>query len=101
LTVGNVLESLDRCAGQIPFETFLEIIAYKMGSKDPRDLLLSCYDEMKGDTGSISIGDLRRVASEIGENISEEELQQMMDEADEDGDGYINRDEFIKILNCD
>ena len=72
-----------------------------MGSTDPRDLLLSCYDEFKGENGSISISDLRRIAIEIGEDISEEELQQMMDEADEDRDGYINREEFIKILNCD
>jgi len=56
---------------------------------------------MKGENGYISLADLRRIAVEIGEEISEEELRQMMDEADEDRDGYINRDEFIKILNYD
>jgi centrin-1 len=72
-----------------------------MISKDPRDLLLSCYDEIKGQNDMISISDLRRIAGEIGEEVSEEDLQQMMDEADEDGDGFINREEFIKILNCE
>jgi Ca2+-binding EF-hand superfamily protein len=35
----------------------------------------------------ISLRNLRRVAQELGENIDEEELQDMINQADRDGDG--------------
>ena len=41
---------------------------------------------------------LTRVARELGENMSQDELQEMIDEADRDGDGAINEEEFIRIM---
>ena len=41
---------------------------------------------------------LRRVANELGEKISEEELQEMIDRADLDRDGLVSCDEFYMIL---
>jgi Ca2+-binding EF-hand superfamily protein len=34
----------------------------------------------------------------LGENISDEELQEMIDEADRDGDGEVSQAEFIRIM---
>ena len=39
-----------------------------------------------------------RVANELGENLTDEELQEMIDEADRDGDGLINEDEFFRVM---
>nr|XP_021149091.1 caltractin isoform X3 [Columba livia] len=49
-------------------------------------------------TGKISLEDLKAVAEEVGEDISEEELQEMIDEADVDGDGEVDEEEFLRIL---
>ena len=35
---------------------------------------------------------------QLGENMTDEELQEMIDEADRDGDGEINEDEFLRIM---
>jgi centrin-3 len=46
----------------------------------------------------ISLKNMKRVARELGENLSEEELQAMIDEFDRDQDGEISHDEFLYIM---
>uniref|UniRef100_A0A8D0GF40 EF-hand domain-containing protein n=1 Tax=Sphenodon punctatus TaxID=8508 RepID=A0A8D0GF40_SPHPU len=46
----------------------------------------------------ISFKNLKRVAEEIGEKLTDEELQEMIDEADADGDGEVNEQEFLQIM---
>ena len=48
--------------------------------------------------GKISFKNLKRVAKELGENMTDEELQEMIDEADRDGDGEVNEEEFVRIM---
>ncbi len=38
------------------------------------------------------------MAKELGENLTDEELQEMIDEADRDGDGEVNEEEFYRIM---
>ena len=38
------------------------------------------------------------MARELGENLSDEELQAMIDEFDKDGDGEISEQEFLSIM---
>jgi len=49
-------------------------------------------------TGKISLKNLKRVARELGETMTDEELQEMIDEADRDGDGEIGEEDFIRIM---
>jgi Ca2+-binding EF-hand superfamily protein len=38
------------------------------------------------------------VAKELGENLTDEELQELIDEADRDGNGMIDQEEFLRIM---
>ena len=49
-------------------------------------------------SGHITFRNLKRVAAELGENLTDEELQEMIDEADRDGDGMINDEEFYRVM---
>lgn len=49
-------------------------------------------------TGKVSLKNLKRVARELGETMNDDELQEMIDEADRDGDGEISEEEFIRIM---
>ena len=48
--------------------------------------------------GTITFKNLKRVAKELGENMTDEELQEMIDEADRDGDGEVNEEARAALL---
>ena len=86
-------------SGTIDFSEFLEMMTAKMSEKDSREEILKAFRLFDDDeTGKISFRNLKRVAKELGENMTDEGLQEMIDEADRDGDGEINEDEFLRIM---
>lgn len=86
-------------SGTVDFTEFLDIMTSKMGDRDSREEMIKAFRLFDDDeTGKISFRNLKRVALELGESISDEELQEMIDEADRDGDGEVSQDEFIKIM---
>ncbi|CAG9762240.1 unnamed protein product [Ceutorhynchus assimilis] len=85
--------------GKISYLEFQELMTIKMAEKDSREEILKAFRLFDDDeTGKISFKNLKRVAKELGENLTDEELQEMIDEADRDGDGEISQDEFLRIM---
>ncbi|KAM7389050.1 hypothetical protein PAMP_023048 [Pampus punctatissimus] len=86
-------------SGKIDFGDFLSMMTVKMSEKDSKDEILKAFRLFDDDgTGKISFKNLKRVAKELGENLTDEELQEMIDEADRDGDGEVNEQEFLRIM---
>lgn len=85
--------------GNIDFAEWLHLMTTRVTDKDSRaniKKIFNLYDDER--TGYISIKNLRRVAQELGEDISETELQELITRADTDGDGLVSEDEFYVIL---
>merc|ERR1719464_2131160 len=71
----------------------------KMSEKDSREEIRKAFRLFDDDeTGFITLKNLRRVAKEIGENMTNEELQEMIEEADRDGDGQVSEEEFLRMM---
>lgn len=71
----------------------------RMSDKDSREdinKVFRLFDE--DNAGFVTIKNLRRVAKELGENISEEELQEMIERADSNGDQQVTADDFYNIM---
>ncbi|XP_027700855.1 centrin-2 isoform X1 [Vombatus ursinus] len=86
-------------SGKISFSDFLAVMTQKMTEKDTKEEILKAFRLFDDDeTGKISFKNLKRVARELGENLTDEELQEMIDEADRDGDGEVNEQEFLRIM---
>ena len=80
------------------YSQFQSIMSKKILERDPREEILRAFDLFdEGGKGKINLQDLRRVARELGEGLEEEELMAMIEEFDLDGDGAINREEFLGI----
>uniref|UniRef100_A0A8C3W5F9 Centrin 1 n=1 Tax=Catagonus wagneri TaxID=51154 RepID=A0A8C3W5F9_9CETA len=85
--------------GKISFNDFLAVMTQKMAEKDTKEEILKAFRLFDDDeTGKISFKNLKRVANELGENLTDEELQEMIDEADRDGDGEVNEEEFLRVM---
>ncbi|KAF9618325.1 hypothetical protein IFM89_000960 [Coptis chinensis] len=52
----------------------------------------------KDQNGFISTAELRHVMTNLGEKLTDEEVDEMIREADVDGDGQINYEEFVKVM---
>jgi centrin-1 len=89
----------DLSSATITFDEFVEMVSPRMLSRDSREEILKVFALFDDDnTGAISFRNLKRVANELGENLTDEELQEMIDEADRDGDGVINEEEFYRVM---
>jgi len=86
-------------SGTIDFEEFVEMMTGKMGDRDSPEEIKRVFKLFDDDeTGKISFRNLKRVARELGENMTDEELQEMINKADLDGDGEVNEEEFMRIM---
>ena len=65
-------------------------------SKEDIEKVFKLFDDEK--TGLISIKNLRRVAKELGETMDDNELQEMVERADSDGDGLVTLEDFYNIM---
>ena len=85
--------------GTIDFNEFLDMMTAKMSEKDSREEILKAFRLFDDDEkGKICFRNLKRVAKELGETMTDEELVEMIEEADRDGDGEINEEEFLRIM---
>ena len=89
---------VDASAG-IGFDAFLKLTKTKIAQKDATAEMKQAFRLFDDDeTGKISFKNLKRVATELGERLTDEELSEMIDEADRDGDGEVNLDEFLRVM---
>ena len=86
-------------SGAIDFEEFLDMMTARMSDKDTREDISKVFRLFDDDcTGTITIKNLRRVARELGETMTDEELQEMIDRADSNADSAVTMDDFYNIM---
>merc|ERR1712072_955599 len=84
--------------GTIDFKEFLIMMSNKVDVKDDMIKAFKLFDT-EG-SGKVNFKNLKAVAAELGESMTDADLQGMMDEADTDGDGEINESEFLAVMKA-
>merc|ERR1712093_565155 len=83
----------------VELEEFIEMMEGKMSDKDPVEEMKKAFKTFDDDnTGKITFKNMQRVAKELGETLSDADIQDVIDECDRDGDGGINESEFLRIM---
>lgn len=94
-----VCEIDKKYSGPIDFETFLDEITFQLGDRESRDGIQKIFALFDDDqTNSISFKNLKRVANEIGETMTDEELREMIERADSNGDGELSFEDFYNVM---
>lgn len=75
-------------SGTIDFAEFLTLMARRMKTKDSHAEILEAFKVFdKDNSGKISASELRQVMTSLGEKLTDGEVEEMIREADENGDG--------------
>jgi Ca2+-binding EF-hand superfamily protein len=85
--------------GTIDFAEWLTLMTKRVNDRDSRvniNKIFALFDDER--TGFISAKNLRRIAQELGESISNEEIDELIHRADTDQDGLVSEEEFYTIL---
>eukprot|EP00761_Pharyngomonas_kirbyi_P012246 gb/GECH01012273.1/.p1 GENE.gb/GECH01012273.1/~~gb/GECH01012273.1/.p1 ORF type:complete len:150 (+),score=55.25 gb/GECH01012273.1/:1-450(+) len=85
--------------GLIEFSEFLNLMVRKMKDSDSEEDIKEAFKIFDSDgNGYISATELRHVLTNLGEKLTEDEVDDMIKEADANGDGQIDYEEFLHMM---
>ena len=98
--IKQIIEEIDlEGNGEINYEDFVSILNRREKDVDNVEEVLKAFKVFdKEGNGLININDLKHIMINVGNNFSENEINDLLAESDFDMDGYINYEEFIRSL---
>jgi len=101
--IADMIHNMDSDGnGTIEFEEFLDhmLLTGNHGEKDQNEELTEAFKIFDKDgNGLISRDELEQVMRSLGERLTTEEVVEMINEADIDGDGQIDYKEFVNMMS--
>merc|ERR1712167_9726 len=98
--VFNMVKELDTDgSGEIEFKEFLEMMTATLSAKNSRADIEKVFKLFDTDrTGEISLENMKRVAAELGEDATPQDLSEVVLRGDMDKDGSFTLDDFYAVL---
>ena len=85
--------------GKIDFEEFVTMMEKRKEEADTEQEIINAFRVFDKDgNGLISKAELTNIMSILGDTLRQEEIEEMIIEADVDGDGFINYEEFVRMM---
>ncbi|KAK8933654.1 putative calcium-binding protein CML13 [Platanthera zijinensis] len=98
--INNMIVEVDKDgSGTIDFDEFVHMMTTKIGERDSKEELMKAFHIIDHDkNGKISDVDILGITKELGESFTLTEIREMIDEADRNGDGEVDAEEFIRMM---
>jgi len=89
----------EEASGNINWEQFKMVYETKLKEdEDERELKEAFRVLDKGNKGVIDVKDLRWILQSLGDDLSAEEIENMIEETDTDGSGTVDYEEFRNLM---
>lgn len=86
-------------AEKVDEKEFMVMMAKKMKSSDTEEELIEAFKVFDRDgNGVISPGELKHVMNTLGEKMTDDEIEMMIEAADIDKDGSVNYQDFVRMM---
>eukprot|EP01115_Flamella_aegyptia_P011039 TRINITY_DN50336_c0_g1_i1.p1 TRINITY_DN50336_c0_g1~~TRINITY_DN50336_c0_g1_i1.p1 ORF type:complete len:155 (-),score=61.57 TRINITY_DN50336_c0_g1_i1:201-665(-) len=85
--------------GTIDFPEFLQMMKHRMKDQDSESDIREAFKVFDKDLdGRISVAELRHVMTNLGEKLSDAEVDEMLREANIDDEGFVKYQEFVDMM---
>lgn len=85
--------------GHIDFDEFVNLMNRRSKETDAEEEVINAFKVLDKDgQGTISSTELRHIMTTMGDKLTEDEVDEMIREADFDGNGIINYEEFVRMM---
>lgn len=85
--------------GTIDFNEFVNLMKKKLRDTDLEEEYLAAFRILDRDSdGLLSAPELKHVLKNLGEDVTDQDVEEMVHEVDKDHDGLISIDEFIRLM---
>merc|ERR1712139_637093 len=86
-------------SGALEFNEFYELLTARFSENTTKDELKRVFDLFDTDkTGTISLANMRAVADQVGDQITDDELGDIVLKNDMDNDGNLTFEDFYNVL---
>jgi len=97
----NLIETADQDGdGALDLKEFVNFVLYGvLNVEDTEDEIMECFRVFDPDeTGFIPSQELRRIMTQLGDELTDSEINKVIQQSDIDGDGSINYAEYVKKI---
>merc|ERR1712199_71982 len=95
-----MIDELDQDgSGDIDLKEFLTAMQNKTQGPEGEEIIMEAFKTMDADgSGALSHAEMADVLKHLGEKMSDEEIQELIDAVDQDGDGEVDLKEFLAVV---
>jgi calmodulin len=92
-----IVEADDDGNGSIEFDEFLGLMKKRLANLDVKDELTEAFKVYDSErTGSVSIDNIKKILSKMGETISKEEIDEIVKELDPESSGSLQYQDYVE-----
>ena len=100
--LSQLIENVSKSGSdKIGFDDFVDLMEQKNKEKDSEIEIINTFQIFNTENnGLISNQELFHIIRTFGETLTDDEIEEIIAEADVDGDGYINYEEFVRMMTA-
>lgn len=84
----------------INYNDYIDLMTELFNKRNPKEEAALAFDAFDVENkGKIGLKQLKQAVKELNTNIEDEDLKSIINEFDGDNDGYITKEDFLKILD--